>query len=238
MDRSGSQGIENPNGSSQESALPHLEGFAPSLEQHQSLSPELSPSGSQAGHDESRAGPSEPSAVRVRRRAQPNDEVKHRRTRSGCFTCRNRRVKVSKYPQHNASSGNIGSRQFSAMRAVLPATVCSNSSQRCRCSTIFDSCVSQNAAKATDHAPTQSRRRQSHAEGVPKQSRSLKMSVPRHSTIVRTLDGGCLPSPMKKANSTPTRPQTWAQDPLPRLLRVAKDRIRRPWWRARVRHPR
>lgn len=31
---------------------------------------------------------------RMRRRAAPGDHVKHRRTRSGCYTCRNRRVKV------------------------------------------------------------------------------------------------------------------------------------------------
>ncbi|KAF2264017.1 hypothetical protein CC78DRAFT_580757 [Lojkania enalia] len=30
---------------------------------------------------------------RIRRKSQPGDHVKHRRTRSGCFTCRNRRVK-------------------------------------------------------------------------------------------------------------------------------------------------
>jgi hypothetical protein len=32
--------------------------------------------------------------ARVRRRALPGEQVKHRRTRSGCFTCRQRRVKV------------------------------------------------------------------------------------------------------------------------------------------------
>lgn len=31
---------------------------------------------------------------RMRRRSAPGDHVKHRRTRSGCFTCRQRRVKV------------------------------------------------------------------------------------------------------------------------------------------------
>ena len=35
------------------------------------------------------------SAVRMRRRTQAGaDHVKHRRTRSGCYTCRSRRVKV------------------------------------------------------------------------------------------------------------------------------------------------
>jgi hypothetical protein len=33
--------------------------------------------------------------ARVRRRPGPGDQVKHRRTRSGCYTCRQRRVKVS-----------------------------------------------------------------------------------------------------------------------------------------------
>lgn len=36
---------------------------------------------------------------RVRRKSAPGSEtVKHRRTRSGCFTCRTRRVKVTKNP--------------------------------------------------------------------------------------------------------------------------------------------
>jgi hypothetical protein len=41
--------------------------------------------------------PMDPAAAaggRMRRRPAPGDQVKHRRTRSGCFTCRNRRVKV------------------------------------------------------------------------------------------------------------------------------------------------
>lgn len=32
--------------------------------------------------------------ARARRRSAPGEQVKHRRTRSGCFTCRQRRVKV------------------------------------------------------------------------------------------------------------------------------------------------
>jgi hypothetical protein len=36
--------------------------------------------------------------ARVRRRTLPGEQVKHRRTRSGCFTCRTRRVKVSVQP--------------------------------------------------------------------------------------------------------------------------------------------
>ena len=32
--------------------------------------------------------------ARARRRPAPGEQVKHRRTRSGCFTCRQRRVKV------------------------------------------------------------------------------------------------------------------------------------------------
>ena len=43
--------------------------------------------------DNSAAGPK--AAARVRRRLPPgSDQVKHRRTRSGCYTCRSRRVKV------------------------------------------------------------------------------------------------------------------------------------------------
>lgn len=33
--------------------------------------------------------------ARARRRSAPGEQVKHRRTRSGCFTCRQRRVKVT-----------------------------------------------------------------------------------------------------------------------------------------------
>jgi hypothetical protein len=33
--------------------------------------------------------------ARARRRPVPGEQVKHRRTRSGCFTCRQRRVKVN-----------------------------------------------------------------------------------------------------------------------------------------------
>ena len=35
---------------------------------------------------------------RARRRPAPGEQVKHRRTRSGCFTCRQRRVKVCALP--------------------------------------------------------------------------------------------------------------------------------------------
>ncbi|KAF2731651.1 hypothetical protein EJ04DRAFT_363804 [Polyplosphaeria fusca] len=37
--------------------------------------------------------PTQAAGGRMRRRPAPGDHVKHRRTRSGCFTCRNRRVK-------------------------------------------------------------------------------------------------------------------------------------------------
>lgn len=37
-----------------------------------------------------------PRSQRSRRKSAPGpDHIKHRRTRSGCFTCRSRRVKVS-----------------------------------------------------------------------------------------------------------------------------------------------
>jgi hypothetical protein len=35
--------------------------------------------------------------ARARRRPIPGEQVKHRRTRSGCFTCRQRRVKVMRH---------------------------------------------------------------------------------------------------------------------------------------------
>jgi hypothetical protein len=39
--------------------------------------------------------PAPPGSARSRRRSvQTGEHVKHRRTRSGCYTCRNRRVKV------------------------------------------------------------------------------------------------------------------------------------------------
>jgi hypothetical protein len=42
--------------------------------------------------------------ARVRRRPGPGDQVKHRRTRSGCYTCRQRRVKVSLSPMRRIST--------------------------------------------------------------------------------------------------------------------------------------
>jgi hypothetical protein len=43
-------------------------------------------------------GSAQAGQARMRRRTAPGDNVKHRRTRSGCFTCRQRRVKVSLLP--------------------------------------------------------------------------------------------------------------------------------------------
>jgi hypothetical protein len=43
-------------------------------------------------------GSAQAGQARMRRRTAPGDNVKHRRTRSGCFTCRQRRVKVSLPP--------------------------------------------------------------------------------------------------------------------------------------------
>lgn len=57
---------------------PHMQ--QPYLGQYQDVSGTLDPS-------------SDPNA-RVRRRPGPGEHVKHRRTRSGCFTCRQRRVKA------------------------------------------------------------------------------------------------------------------------------------------------
>lgn len=46
-------------------------------------------------HDADNQIPAPKSTTRVRRRMPPgSDHVKHRRTRSGCYTCRSRRVKV------------------------------------------------------------------------------------------------------------------------------------------------
>lgn len=39
-----------------------------------------------------------PKTARNRRKGATGDQVKHRRTRSGCFTCRGRRVKVCNAP--------------------------------------------------------------------------------------------------------------------------------------------
>jgi len=45
-----------------------------------------------------------PKSQRSRRKSAPGlDHIKHRRTRSGCYTCRSRRVKVRK-----RSSGAFG----------------------------------------------------------------------------------------------------------------------------------
>lgn len=40
-------------------------------------------------------GSAQAGSARVRQRGMSGDHVKHRRTRSGCFTCRQRRVKVN-----------------------------------------------------------------------------------------------------------------------------------------------
>jgi len=49
--------------------------------------------------DSDNSAPGPKGAARVRRRAPPDsDHIKHRRTRSGCYTCRSRRVKVRPAP--------------------------------------------------------------------------------------------------------------------------------------------
>ncbi|KAI0132542.1 hypothetical protein BJ170DRAFT_252444 [Xylariales sp. AK1849] len=70
--------------------------------------------------------PPKPQSARSRRKSAPGlDHVKHRRTRSGCFTCRSRRVKCDEthpicercrkgkrecvYPEPSASKGSAGS---------------------------------------------------------------------------------------------------------------------------------
>ena len=59
---------------------------------------------------------------RIRRRPGPGDQVKHRRTRSGCYTCRQRRVKVSLSRSH--ATTYVGSNtQHSATRRIQCASV-------------------------------------------------------------------------------------------------------------------
>lgn len=47
-----------------------------------------------------------PRPQRGRRKSAPGlDHIKHRRTRSGCYTCRSRRVKVCRSEPHTTSPG-------------------------------------------------------------------------------------------------------------------------------------
>lgn len=67
-----------------------LIGGNPSIDQ-----PEVSENIARWFEQDPDVGASAPKApVKVKRRAANSDHVKHRRTRSGCFTCRSRRVKV------------------------------------------------------------------------------------------------------------------------------------------------
>jgi hypothetical protein len=72
------------------------------------------------GQYEDASGPmdhAQNSNARVRRRSGPGDQVKHRRTRSGCYTCRQRRVKVS--------SSTINSKPKTTFRLTLAISVMS-----------------------------------------------------------------------------------------------------------------
>ena len=70
------------------------EGYNSRLHQLQTMSSETLNSYSDM-EDQSRATvPPQPSARGKRRSVPGPDHVKHRRTRSGCYTCRQRRVKV------------------------------------------------------------------------------------------------------------------------------------------------
>ena len=62
-----------------------------------------------------------PKTARNRRKGASGDQVKHRRTRSGCFTCRGRRVKVCIDP---FNSTNIGLTVDSVTKRVQYVRVC------------------------------------------------------------------------------------------------------------------
>ncbi|KAK7509608.1 uncharacterized protein IWZ02DRAFT_495080 [Phyllosticta citriasiana] len=67
--------------------------YAPNLQQYQTLSSESLRQAYAELDDGSRGMLPATNSSRARRRASGNEQVKHRRTRSGCYTCRNRRVK-------------------------------------------------------------------------------------------------------------------------------------------------
>lgn len=76
------------------------------LHQHPSLQPDASPMSNpyqSLGYFTGFPEPimfNAPKAQRSRRKSAPGlDHIKHRRTRSGCYTCRSRRVKVTKHPR-------------------------------------------------------------------------------------------------------------------------------------------
>ena len=72
--------------------------------------------------------------ARPRRRHPPGAEhVKHRRTRSGCYTCRQRRVKVCAVFSYGLIWTNV--LRYSVMRLDLYVTVCAPLPPvGCRCS--------------------------------------------------------------------------------------------------------
>lgn len=94
----------------------------PRLHQIQTMSMESMGSYSEFEGSSRATAPSQGTARPRRRQPQGAEHVKHRRTRSGCYTCRQRRVKV-RYDSSGALSyaDNI---DHSAMKAIRPARVC------------------------------------------------------------------------------------------------------------------
>lgn len=104
-------------------------------------------------------------AVRVRRRPPPgSDHVKHRRTRSGCYTCRTRRVKVRWFLGQYLLS-RIHLTLASAMRQVRSANV---SLQVFQIKSTWGSNISQVARKATENVSTQNPRLQKPPAAAPR----------------------------------------------------------------------
>lgn len=102
---------------------------APRLHNIQTMSMESM--GSYSDFDTSNgAVPPTQGTQRSRRRQPPGAEhVKHRRTRSGCYTCRQRRVKVS----HDTCGDEISRADEmcqSAMKVILPVKVCISADER------------------------------------------------------------------------------------------------------------
>jgi hypothetical protein len=137
--------------------------------------------------------------ARVRRRPGPGDQVKHRRTRSGCYTCRQRRVKVSLSPTRASAS-------------ILTILKCDETHPMCdsKCTTRVQvgrltQCLSQDVAREIANATTQN-------HSLPSGQRKLAARWENHHRRkahrrrIRTMTGrnDCLRSwTMKKTILTP-----------------------------------
>ncbi|KAK8244426.1 hypothetical protein HDK77DRAFT_370449 [Phyllosticta capitalensis] len=118
--------------------FPHS-AYAPALQQYQTLSSESLHQAYADLDDGTRGMLPASNSSRARRRASGNEQVKHRRTRSGCYTCRNRRVKCDEthpicercrkgnrecvYPE--PSSANKSNRSVSRAKAGSPESTSS-----------------------------------------------------------------------------------------------------------------